>query len=78
MSIRQVHQKSELFATSGSFQIKGLRFNHGCHDELMMSMNLSDFAILNIHGVGYCCINNGIGKSKAINLIQNADLSEKT
>ena len=26
----------------------------------MMSMNLSDIAILNIHGADYCCIINGI------------------
>ena len=27
-----------------------------CHDSLMMSMNLSDMAILNIKGSYYCCI----------------------
>ena len=44
----------------------------------MMSMNLSDIAILNIKGSDYCCIISLISKSEAINLMQNADLTEKT
>ena len=34
---------------------------------LIMSMNLSDIAILNIHGADYCCIISRISKSEAIN-----------
>ena len=41
---------------------------NGCHDVLMMSMNLCDIAILNIHGGEYRCIINGISKSEAANL----------
>ena len=41
-------------------------------------MDLNDIAILNICGIDYRCIVNGISKSKAVNLIQNADLSEKS
>ena len=48
-----------------------------CHDLLMMSMNLSDIAILNIKGSDYHCIISGIRKNKAINLMQNADLTKK-
>ena len=40
-------------------------------------MNLSDIATLNIHGVDYCRVINGISKSKALNLLQNADLNKK-
>ena len=43
----------------------------------MISMNLSDIAILNIKGSGYHCIISGISKSEAINLMQNTDLIEK-
>ena len=43
----------------------------------MMSINLSDIAILNIKGTGYCCIISLISKNPAINL-QNADLTEKS
>ena len=42
-----------------------------------MSSNLNDIAILNICGVDYCCAINGIDKREAMNLLQNADLTEK-
>ena len=48
-----------------------------CHDLLMISMNHSDIAILNIKGSGFRCIINVITKNEAINLMQNADLTEK-
>ena len=48
-----------------------------CHN-LLMSMNLSDIAILNIKGSDYCCIISLISKNEAINLPQNADLTEKS
>ena len=44
------------------FLDKGFKFQpdvcNGCHDILMMSLNLSGIAILSIHGVDYCCIVN--------------------
>ena len=49
-----------------------------CHDLLMMSMNLSDIAILNIKSVDYHCIISRISKNEAINLMQNANLTEKS
>ena len=49
-----------------------------CHDLLMMSMNLSEIGILDIKGSDYCHIISKIGKSEAINLIQNIDLTEKS
>ena len=48
------------------------------HDLLMMSMNLSDIAILNIKSADYCCIISGISKSEAISLMQNIDMIEKS
>ena len=48
-----------------------------CHDLLMMSMNLSDIAILHIKGFDYRCIVRGISKYNAINLMQNTDLTKK-
>ena len=44
----------------------------------MMSMNLSDIAILNIKCSDYCYIISLISKNEAIKLIQNADLIEKS
>ena len=48
-----------------------------CHGLLMMSVNLSDIAVLNIEGSDYCCIFNGISRSKTIKFLQNTDLTEK-
>ena len=47
-----------------------------CFILLMMSMKLSNIAILNVHGVNYCCIICGISKSEAMNLMQNTDLTK--
>ena len=63
------------------FLSKGFKFQlyvrNRCHNLLMMSMSLSDIAILNIKGSDYCCIIRDINKSKAIKLLQNIDLTEK-
>ena len=48
-----------------------------CHDLLMISVNLSDIAILNVQGSDCGCIITSISKNEAINLLQNADLTEK-
>ena len=49
----------------------------GCHDLLMMSVSLDYIAILNINIVVYHCSINRVNKSEAVNLLQNADLTEK-
>ena len=43
-----------------------------------MSINLNHIAILNIKGSDYCCIISLISKSGTINLMQNANLTEKS
>ena len=48
-----------------------------CHDLLMMSIKLSDIAILNIKGSDYHCIISLISKKDSIKFMQNADLTEK-
>ena len=50
---------------------------NGCHDVLMMSMNLSDIAILNINSADYLCSIKGIIKSEVLNLLQKADLNKQ-
>ena len=47
------------------------------YDFLMMSVNLSVIAILNIKGSDYCCIIRLISKNEATNLLQDADLTKK-
>ena len=48
-----------------------------CHYLLIMSMNLSDIAILNIKGSDYWCIIDLISKNETINVKLNANLIEK-
>ena len=44
----------------------------------MMSVNLSNIAILSIKGSDYRCFISLISKNEAINLLQNANLNEKS
>ena len=44
----------------------------------MMSINLSNIAILNIKGSDYHSITSLISKNKAIDLLQYADLTKKS
>ena len=59
-----------------SFQFQPNVWNR-CHDLLMMSINHSDIAILNIKSDKYCCIISKISKNESINLMENVDLTEK-
>ena len=44
----------------------------------MISENLGDIATLNIKGSDYRCIISLISKNEVIDLLQNADLTEKS
>ena len=63
------------------FLDKGFNFqpdiSNGFQDILIMSKNLNNIVILNICGVDYCRIFNGISKSEAINLLKNVELNNK-
>ena len=48
-----------------------------CHNLSMVSMDINDIATSNIKGSGYRSIISLISKNEAINLIQNASLTEK-
>ena len=65
-----------------SFLDKGFKFQssvcNGCHDVLMMYVDINSLAILNIDSADYCCIINNISKSEDINLFKISDLSEKS
>ena len=43
----------------------------------MMSIDLKSIVILNICCVDYCCIISKMSKSETVNLLKNADLTEK-
>ena len=49
-----------------------------CHDLLMMSIKFSSITILNIKGSDYLCITSLISKNDSKNMMQNADLTEKS
>ena len=82
MLTKQVHQKSVMFCHYWNFLNYSFKFQpnacNRCHDLLMMSINLSDIAILNIKGSDCRCIISLISKNEAINLMQNVDLTEKS
>ena len=44
----------------------------------MMSIGINSFSILNIHGVDYCYIMNGVSKSEAMDFLNKVDLYEKS
>ena len=79
MLIKLVNQKSAILVV---FLDTELKFQPDvcstCHDLLMMSRNLSDTAVLNIKGAGYYCIISRISINDAVNLLQKADLKEKS
>ena len=60
-----------------SFKFQPIVYNR-CHDLLMMTINLSGIAILIIKDSDYCHISSLIRKIEAINLIQNAALTEES
>ena len=51
---------------------------NNCHHLLVMFLNLSDIAILNIKSFDHHCIISLISRNESINLLQNADLTEKS
>ena len=55
----------------------GFLLNYRYHDLLIMFMNLSEIAILNIKCSDYRCIISLISKNKAVNLMPNSDWIEK-
>ena len=79
MLIRQTDKKSAIFFSIDIFINKGFKFQQNicnrCHYLLMMSMNLSNIAFLNVKDTGYRCINCGISKFEAINLLRNISLT---
>ena len=64
------------------FLNKGINFQpnvcNRCYDLLMMSMNLSNIAILNVKAYDYCSIISLISKNETMNLMQNADLTKNS
>ena len=47
---------------------------NGCHDMIMLSVNISDITIIAVKYIDYRCIIHNISKSEAINLLKNSIL----
>ena len=81
MLIRQINQKKCDICHYWYFLDKGFKFQpdvyNECHDSLMMLMNLSDIAILNIQSADYCCIIRRISKREVINLQRKVECYKK-
>ena len=64
--------------SQNSFFNHGFKFQdticNGCHDLTMLSVNISDIAIITVKNVDYCCIIHNISKYEAINLLKNSVL----
>ena len=50
---------------------------NGCHNLTMLSVNISDIAIITVKNVDYRCIMYNINKSEAINLLENYVLEDR-
>ena len=49
---------------------------NGCDDLTMLSVNISDIAIITVKNVDYRCIIHNISKSEAINSLKNSVLKD--
>ena len=79
MLIKQVHQKSAMFVTAGYiFKLYFWVSTKCMQDLLIMSINLSNIATLNIKGSNFPCIITLSNKNEAMKLLQNADLTGKS
>ena len=59
------------------FKFQDSRLHNGCHDLTMLSVNISNIAIITIKNVDYCCIIHNITKSEAINLLKNSVFEDR-
>ena len=58
------------------FKFKNYLYN-GCHDLTMLSVNISDIAIITVKNVDYRCFIHNISRSDAINLLKNSVLEDR-
>ena len=49
---------------------------NGCHDLIMLCLNISNIAIVTVKGVDYHCIIHDTSKSEAIRLLENSVLDD--
>ena len=67
---------SLLFFFDKGFKIQNSVCN-SCHDMTVLCLNISNFAIITVKGVDYCCIIHDINKSDGIHLLENPVLDDR-
>ena len=81
IQVKQVHQKSVIFATIGIFLDKNFNyepyFSNGWHDLMQKAMNFNDVAIISIKGKDYRNHFWYMSKNDAIVLMTNSNLKDK-
>ena len=50
---------------------------NGCHDLIMLSVNISDIVVIPSKNVDYRCIMHKISKFEAINILENSVLEDR-
>ena len=65
-----------LFLFNHGFKFQDYLCN-GCHDLTMLSVNISDIAIITVNNVDYCCIIRNISKFEATNLLKTSVLENR-
>ena len=50
---------------------------NGCDDLTMLCLNITNFAIITVKDVDYCCIIHDINRSEAYNLLENSVLDDR-
>ena len=79
--LKQVHQKSVIFATIFYFLDKNVNYEsylcNGCHNLMQKAMNFNDVAIVSIKGNDYIIHFWYMSKNDAIALMTNSNLNYK-
>ena len=74
------NDSNECMAFHYLFCNHGIKFQdyvcNGCHDLMMLRLNISDTAIITVKRVDYHCITHDINKFEAIHLLENYELDD--
>ena len=80
--IKQMHQKSVIFAIIGIFLDKGFKYEpylcNSCHDLMQKAMNLNDVAIVSGKRSDYRNPFWYMSKDDAINIVKNSNLNKQS
>ena len=67
---------TKAFSATNDVEFSKQNFN-GCHDLMILCLNISDIAIITVNGVDYRSKIHHISKSEAIHLLNNSVLDDR-